>query len=111
MVSTPFSRIAFIAAITVAASAFIVPAQAAGPQNATCKANFPNYGPGWLTFEKGKPVAYRTNSYTARRVSRSGNTIRIDKARLKVKRESAKTIVGDWKLGNYRANNLKFRCK
>ncbi len=84
---------------------------AAGPQAATCQANFPGFGPAWLTFRNGKPVAYRTNAYRAASVRRSGNTILIDKARFLVKSESSQALVGDWTLGSYHTKNLKFACE
>lgn len=84
---------------------------AAGPQDATCQADFPGHGPGWLTFRNGKPVGYRTNTYRASSVSLSGNTVRIDQARFHIKSASSQALVGDWTLGRYHAKNLKFACK
>lgn len=84
---------------------------AAGPQDATCQANFPGFGPAWLTLRNGKPVAYRTNNYRAGSVRRSGNTILIDQARFVIKSESSQALVGDWTLGSYHTKNLKFTCE
>lgn len=84
---------------------------AAGPNNAVCRAQFPNgIGQGILTIEGGKPVAYRTRNWKATRVSRSGNTIRINQAIFKVKSESATALVGDWTLGTYTFKGLAFSC-
>lgn len=84
---------------------------AAGPKNATCVANFPGYGSGTLTIKNGKPVAYRTSNYVASSVSRSGNTIRIDAARFTITSESANALIGNWRLGAYHPNGVKFACR
>ncbi len=86
-------------------------ALAAGPKNATCVANFPGYGSGTLTIKNGKPVAYRTSNYIGKSVSRSGNTIRIDAARFKVTSESSNALIGNWRLGGYSLDGLKFSCR
>jgi hypothetical protein len=52
-----------------------------------------------LTIQSGKPVAYSYGSYKARRVSIKGNTVHIDKARLKITGLSSQAIVGIFTLG------------
>jgi hypothetical protein len=101
---------AVVSALVLSATV-VLPAYAAGPQNGTCKANFPDYGAAWLTFKDGKPVSYRTNSYQAHSVSRSGNTIKIDQARFSVTSENASSVTGNWRLGSYKATGIKFACK
>ena len=101
--------LAFTCAVTVAISTSY--SLAAGPQNATCVANFPGYGSGTLTIKNGKPVAYRTSTYIASSVSRSGNTIRIDAARFTITSESANALIGNWRLGSYHPNGVKFSCR
>jgi len=83
---------------------------AAGPNNTTCRAQFPKGGQGVLTIKDGKPVAYRTKNWKATKVSRSGNTIRINDALFKITSESASALIGNWTLGSYRFNDLKFSC-
>ena len=84
---------------------------AAGPKNATCVANFPGYGFGTLTIKNGKPSAYRTSTYVGKSVSRSGNTIRIDAARFTITSESSSSLIGNWRLGGYSLDALKFSCR
>lgn len=68
-----------------------------------------------LKVEGGKPVAYWTDNYTAKSVTKQGDTILIDQARLSSvvhgKTQDGKwAIQGNWKLGKHSKDNVVFVC-